>query len=111
MDQIVYPPGMGEADFRKTPKRFREDAIQEAWVAHLERERMLRGGQRVDPNILPDPKTAASCLVKREWRFEKFHLSAPGLDRAESDGKEAALKAEDLGLHDDPFHGLCRDDT
>ena len=33
---MVYPPGMDAADFAGITVRHREDAVQEAWVAHLE---------------------------------------------------------------------------
>ena len=34
--KIPYPPGLTHAHVSRIPMRFREDAIQEAWVAHLE---------------------------------------------------------------------------
>ena len=41
-----YPPSMTADDFRFVPARLREDAIQEAWVAYLERADPWRRIQR-----------------------------------------------------------------
>jgi hypothetical protein len=125
-----YPPGTGEDDFRKIPKGFREDAIQEAWVAHLGELRQAElEGREPRPGVA---LAAARTYASRERRFEKRHLAALSADgpthtgregrfharnvahvplEGESARKEGGLKAEDLGLHYDPYHGLCRDDT
>ena len=36
MSQVPLPPGVSETDLLDIPVRDRDDAIQEAWVAHLE---------------------------------------------------------------------------
>lgn len=38
----MYPPNLTAQDFRQVPSRFREEAIQEAWVAYLEGRNPLR---------------------------------------------------------------------
>ena len=53
---VPYPPGLTEDDVKLIPGRYREDAIQEAWVAHLQGE---------------DPKAAAHRYKMQELRHEK----------------------------------------
>ena len=50
------PPGTTKETFDKVPERHREDAIQEAWLAHLENR---------------NPKTAINNYLKREKLHEK----------------------------------------
>jgi len=38
----MYPPNLTARDFRYIPSRFREEAIQEAWVAYLQGHNPLR---------------------------------------------------------------------
>ena len=56
---IVYPPGTSDEDFRLIPSRHRADAIQEAWVAHLEGR---------------DPLAAAHAYRVGEARYERRQI-------------------------------------
>ena len=55
---IEFPPGMTEADLLLVPLRHREDALQEAWLAHLEGR---------------NPRLAARAYGKRERAHEQRH--------------------------------------
>jgi len=56
-----YPPGTDASTFARIPRRHREDAIQEAWVAHLEGD---------------DPAKAASRYASTECRRERGRVPA-----------------------------------
>ena len=53
---VPYPPGLTTADILAVPPRHREDALQEAWLAHLEGR---------------DPALAAHRYKMQELRHEK----------------------------------------
>jgi len=53
------PPGLSKEQLERIPPRFREDAIQEAWVAHLE-------GRK--------PWAAVVTFLKREKRHEEREI-------------------------------------
>jgi len=100
-EQPEYPYGTSAADFAKYPKRFREDAVLEAWRAYLGDE---------------DPMAAAGRYVRAERRHEKNEIAVsqrvPGLDVHDLPMSEDdfPLRPEDMGLHLDSYHGWCRDD-
>ena len=64
----MYPPGTNEQTFAEIPLRHREDAVQEAWVAHLEGR---------------DPLLGARAYLKREMRheYEKPNFTSLGLTK------------------------------
>lgn len=68
MGNTVLPPGLSERDVAAIPARDREDAIQEAWLAHLEGRPPLSG---------------AYTYVKKERLFRRRHCTGGGGDTAE----------------------------
>ena len=62
------PPGTTKATFANVPPRHREDAIQEAWLAHLEKRK---------------PTTAIKDFLKREKLHEKRITPASQLNEAQ----------------------------
>jgi len=60
--QTPYPPGLTKDHVKLIPRRHREDAIQEAWVAHLEGR---------------CPVAAADRYRKQEARYEKRRTLLP----------------------------------
>jgi hypothetical protein len=85
--QVGIPPvsdtGQFEAQLAKVPARMREDALQEAWVAHLSGEDALRALWR---------------YTQREKRIEKRHVPIEQNDgdpyAIDRDGTRLSLPAQ-----------------
>ena len=74
---LDLPPGTTDETFRRIPARHREDAMQEAWLAHLEGR---------------DPARAADTYRKRELRHERRQSAITDLlleERQELDRTES----------------------
>jgi len=67
MADVPLPTPSCEQALRLVPLRHRDDAIQEAWVAHLEKR---------------DPVQAINTYVVRELRYEEMHVTLTDLKAA-----------------------------
>ena len=69
---IPLPPGITPETLARIPARHREDAIQEAWVAHLENK---------------NPRWAIRRYLAGEIRYEQTHTSLSE-EQADNQGKK-----------------------
>jgi hypothetical protein len=60
MADLPMPTPQCETALKRVDESMRDDALQEAWVAHLEKR---------------DPVAAIWAFVKREQRYAQTHLS------------------------------------
>ena len=77
------PPGLDSRHILRVPKRHREDAIQEAWLAHVEGR---------------DPLRAIWRYAKQEYRHERRQI-----DLSQTSGDDAVHVREMLGDDMAPF--------
>ena len=66
----MFPPGTTAKTFERIPARYRDDAIQEAWVAHCEGKR---------------PLPAIKRFLRAEHKHDRHNQS---LDSIDDDARE-----------------------
>lgn len=74
---IRLPPGMEAAQFGQMSARYREDAIQEGWVAYLQ---ALRDHPCDIEAAQQAAWRAAHAYCKREYRRERHQVAASQID-------------------------------
>jgi hypothetical protein len=67
---VQYPPNTSRRMFRFIPFRHREDAAQEAWLAHIQGRSAIRAAERHRIQELRHERHYEAC---RNW----LHLPAP----------------------------------
>jgi len=78
LKRVILPPGLGRLSLLRTPKRHREDAYQQAWVAFLEGR---------------DPTNELRKYVRHELQHEEQMI--PFSQLADEDRHESAEEDEE----------------
>jgi len=68
---MELPPGMEREPFGQVPERYREDAVQEAWVGYL--EALRADGDEVEARKAGIRKMKAYAM--REYKIERHQVA------------------------------------